>query len=291
VNQNTAFEAHYEAIYGNRWTDLRESLLAPVRAVPYDEGLTKPYMLDYASVLAARSLRLPWEAGIPMEAGIPAAEILDACAAPGGKTLVIAGRLEGGRLLANELSVERRRRLQAVLDEHLGPEKRALVRISGFDAAAAGARRGEWGRFDAILLDAPCSSERHVLGDSTAISRWTAARPRFLARRQWALLSAAFLLLKPGGSLVYVTCALDPGENDGVARRLLEKYGPPRRASPQAAETAEAPARSAAEGAAVLDRPDFAEGEAAEYGRIILPDRTGGMGPMYVARFGKKVEV
>jgi 16S rRNA (cytosine1407-C5)-methyltransferase len=252
MNQNAAFEDFYRGIYGGRWVELRESLLAPVRAVPYDEGLVRPYMLDYASVLAARSLR-------------PAGEILDACAAPGGKALVIAGRMAGGKLLANELSAERRRRLRAVLDEHLGPEKRALARVSGFDAAAAGARRGEWGRFDGILLDAPCSGERHVLGDPPSLARWTAARPRFLAGRQWSLLSAAFLLLKPGGVLVYATCSINPGENDGVIRRLLDKYG----------------------AAVVSDPPDFAEGEACRYGRIILPDRAGGMGPLYVARFRK----
>jgi 16S rRNA (cytosine1407-C5)-methyltransferase len=212
--------------------------------------------MDAASVLAARSLRIP--AG-----GI----ILDACAAPGGKTLVIAAAMpEGLRLLANELSGDRRRRLAAVLDRYLPEEKRARITVSGFDAAALGGRAGEKGRFGAILLDVPCSSERHVIACPAALARWTPARPRFLARRQWALLSSAFLLLKPGGSLVYVTCALSEEENDGVAGRLLEKPG------------------------AILDRPEFAEGEATRFGRIILPDRCGGMGPMYVARFYKKEE-
>lgn len=255
MDRNAAFERYYQALYGGRWEGLRESLLAETGSVLYSGGLAKPYRLDYASVLAARALRIPEGGG----------EILDACAAPGGKTLVLAGRMEGGRILANELSSQRRRRLLAVLDEHLGAEKRALVRVSGFDAAAAGARRSEWGRFDGILLDAPCSSERHVLGDPGALSRWTAARPRTLAKRQWSLLSAAFLLLKPGGSLVYATCSINPGENDGVAGRLLEKYG----------------------GAVLADPPDFTEGEAAQYGRIVLPDRAGGRGPMYVARFRK----
>jgi 16S rRNA (cytosine1407-C5)-methyltransferase len=262
VKQNTAFEAWYHAVYGGRWALLRESLLAPAGGILYDEGLVKPYRMDPASILAARSLRLPAEG-----------EILDACAAPGGKTLVITGRMGMGvRLLANEISGPRRRRLLAVLDEHLDAEKRARVRVSGFDAAAAGARRGEWGRFDAILLDAPCSSERHVLADPGALAQWRPARPRFLAKRQWSLLSAAFLLLKPGGSLVYATCSINPDENDGAAGRLLEKYG---EAAPGRTETA------------LPDPPDFTEGEAAQFGRIILPDVAGGRGPMYVARFRK----
>jgi 16S rRNA (cytosine1407-C5)-methyltransferase len=264
---NPAFEEYYTRIYGSRWAGLRESLYASNKSTAYGEGLTKPYMLDAASVLAAASLRLN-----PADS---AAEILDACAAPGGKTLVIASRMgKGSRLLANELSAERRRRLGAVLDEHLPPEIRQWVRVSGFDAAAAGGRKSEWGRFDSILLDAPCSSERHVLNDPAALVAWTPARPRFLAKRQWALLSAACLLLKPGGSLVYATCALNPEENDGAAGRLLEKYGA-------------AGSMNAASGGFRLDPPDFAEGEAAAYGRLILPDANDGMGPMYVARFIK----
>jgi len=234
---------------------LRESLLLPAAAIPYSGGLTKPYMMDKASVLAAESLRLP-------EEGL----ILDACAAPGGKSLVLASRMAGGaRLLCNELSRERRRRLASVLDEHLDEEKRCRVSVSGFDAAKAGGKKSEWNRFDAILLDAPCSSERHVIQSPKALAEWKPARPRQLASRQWSLLSAAFLLLKSGGSLVYATCALSPIENDGPVSRLLEKYL----------------------GEIELDEPDFALGEKTRYGRLILPDEADGMGPMYVARVRK----
>jgi 16S rRNA (cytosine1407-C5)-methyltransferase len=139
--------------------------------------------------------------------------------------------------------------------------------VSGFDAAALAGRKSEHCRFAAILLDAPCSDEAHVLRSEFALKRWTPARPRFLAKRQWALLSAAFLLLAPGGSLVYVTCAVSREENDGVASRLLKKYGD----------------------LAALDRPGFAEGEETESGRVILPDRENGIGPMFVARFRKRI--
>jgi 16S rRNA (cytosine1407-C5)-methyltransferase len=253
---NTAFDNYYRELWGDRWHGLRESLLLGVPLVPYEEGLVKPYMMDRASVLAACSLRLP-------EKGI----ILDACAAPGGKSLVLASRMaSGARLICNELSAERRRRLRRALDEHLDAERRSRLSVSGFDAGALGGNRGEWNRFDAILLDAPCSSERHVMQNEKALSEWRPARPRFLSRRQWSLLSAAFLLLKGGGSLVYSTCALTPEENDGLAARLLSKYA----------------------GQVELDAPDFNEGEKTGYGRIILPDNSDGMGPMYVARFARK---
>jgi 16S rRNA (cytosine1407-C5)-methyltransferase len=249
------FERFYTELYGPRWTTLRPALLEPSRSIAFADGLTQAYALDRASVLAARTLRLP-----------PGGLILDACAAPGGKSLVIASRMDGAaRLLANELSNERRRRLSDVLKDHLDPETRSRLTVSGFDAAAAAGRAGERERFDAILVDAPCSSERHVLASGKALAEWTPARPRSLATRQWALLSAAFLLLKTGGSLVYATCAVNPGENDGISARLIAKYG--RRL--------------------VVDVPEFTEGEATDYGRIILPDRDGGLGPMYVARFRK----
>ena len=256
MEKNQAFEDHYEKLFGDRWALLRESLLLPAASVSYSDGLIKPYMLDRASVLAALSLRLP-----------PCGTVLDACAAPGGKSLVLASRISGEtRLLCNELSAERLRRLKNTLNEHLDGEKLRQVSVSGFDAASLGGRKSEWDRFDAILLDAPCSSERHVIQSPKALAEWTQARPRFLSRRQWSLLSAAFLLLKPGGSLVYATCALTPEENDGPVSRLLEKYA-------RAIE---------------LDEPDFAEGEKTKYGRLILPDVSSGMGPMYVARFRKK---
>jgi len=213
--------------------------------------------MDGASVLAAESLRLP-------DKGM----ILDACAAPGGKSLVLASRMGGGvQLLCNELSSERRRRLKNVLDEHLDSERRQQVTVSGFDAAELGGKKKEWNRFDAILLDVPCSSERHVIQSPKALAEWKPARPRFLSRRQWSLLSAAFLLLKPGGSLVYSTCALSPEENDIPVSRLLEKY----------------------DGNIKTDEPDFALGEKTEYGRLFLPDESNNMGPMYVARFWKKL--
>ncbi|MDR2048969.1 MAG: 16S rRNA methyltransferase [Treponema sp.] len=258
MKPNEAFEDYYKALYGERWKRLREALLEESPSVPFaSPRLALPYYMDPASVRAAESLRLG-------ENGT----VLDACAAPGGKSLVIASALpDGAFLLSNELSRERRRRLLNVLDSHLSGEQRARVTVSGFDAASLGGKTDYRERFSGILLDAPCSSERHVIQNEKALSRWTAARPRFLAQRQWALLSSCFLMLKPGACLVYATCAISAEENDGAAEKLLAKYG----------------------NRAAVDPPDFPEGEQTGFGRIILPDRSGGSGPMYVARFIKRM--
>ena len=252
---NKNFDAYYQTIYGERWKTLRESLLEPADTVPYSENLKKPYLLDNASIIAARALKLP-------DSGI----IFDACAAPGGKSLVIASRMtDNTELVSNELSMARRRILTNILDAHLEENIRRHVKITGIDAAKLGRRSGEHEKYDAILLDAPCSSERHVLHDEKALSQWTLARPRFLSQRQWSLLSAAFLLLKKNGCLVYSTCAITPEENDNVVSRLVQKYGE----------------------RVIADKPDFTEGEETQFGRIILPDLCNNMGPMYVARIKK----
>jgi 16S rRNA (cytosine1407-C5)-methyltransferase len=87
--------------------------------------------MDRASILAAQALRLPKQGAI-----------LDACAAPGGKCLVLCSRMEDETaLVANEFSAERRRRLSAVLDEHLPPRKRQKIKVTGLDAAKMGAKK------------------------------------------------------------------------------------------------------------------------------------------------------
>jgi len=168
-------------------------------------------------------------------------------------------------LISNEFSSDRRRILIKNLDDHLDEKTGTNVKITGNDAAKLGSRKTELEKYDAILLDVPCSSERHVIQSEKALAQWTAARPRMLSQRQWSLLSAAFLLLKPGGSLVYATCAICPQENDVPAAKLLEKY----------------------KDKIEIDQLEYF-GEDTNYGRIILPDRQGAKGPMYIARFRKK---
>ena len=266
-----AFEAYYAALFGNRWPALREALLKETQPVAFSVRGGKPYYLDHASIYAAQALP-------PLDEG----SYLDMCAAPGGKTLVLAsGMGQEARIQANELSRSRRARLLTVLAEHLPPDISTRIEVTGYDAATL--PRYRQACFDRILLDAPCSSERHVITDAKYLACWTPARVKMLAQRQWALLSAAFLLLKPGGFLVYATCALADAENDGVVQKLLKKYGKEAAVHNGAAA---APYAADTETAAGNDTKLIAS-EKTLFGRRFLPDTCTGAGPLYFSLIEK----
>ncbi len=254
------FEKYYKEKFNERWDGLKAALLAESKQVAYTENLLQPYYLDYASIQAA--LALP-----KLEIGI----CLDMCAAPGGKTLVLSNTMgKDVEIIANELSADRRNRLINVLDEHLPAEKRQQIRVTGYDAS----KMSKYGQnlYDRILLDAPCSSERHVLQKEKYLIQWTENRIKGLAQRQWSLLSAAFLILKPQGYLVYSTCALSELENDGVLEKLLKKYK-------NSVELIPAKNNKLSE----IDKETTINTlyEKTKYGNIFLPDRAKGAGPIF----------
>ncbi|PIE98061.1 MAG: SAM-dependent methyltransferase [Treponema sp.] len=250
------FEEFYSNLFQERWLELKAALLRPVKHFEFADNLLSPYYMDKASYLVAKQMP-----------ELKEGKCLDMCAAPGGKTLVLANTLgHDVKILANEISRERRNRLLSVLDEHLKEETRSRVEVSGYDASVlpklAKFRNTE---YECILLDAPCSSERHIINSEKALKNWTASRVKNLAIRQWALLSAGFLLLKNEGILIYSTCALTPSENDGGIEKLIKKY------------------KNKVE---VIHTEPFENAEKTKHGLIFMPDYSG-YGPMYFAKIKK----
>ena len=254
-----AFDEYYSSLFGERWEKIKNALSGEPLYYEYNEKLNKSYFLDQGSVRAAFSL--------PLE---NAKNILDMCAAPGGKSLILASRMnENAQLTCNERSRERKSRLLRVLDEHLNEDLRSRVTVSGYDAAKWCTYQKEV--FDCILLDAPCSSERHVLSDKKYLELWTPARVRNLASTQWSILSSAFLVLKAGGYLLYSTCAIANSENDGVVQKLLKKYS-----NASIIQLEEKPYK------------DLCGAEKTKYGLHVLPDVQNGAGPLYFSLIHKE---
>jgi 16S rRNA (cytosine967-C5)-methyltransferase len=178
---------------------------APVEKLPgFAEGLVS--VQDAAAQLAA-----PW---LLQGNG---RRVLDACAAPGGKS---GHLLELGGTAIDLTCLDRdAKRLEAVAD-NLGRLGRAATLVCG-DASTPQAW-WDGSAFDAILLDAPCSAtgviRRHP--DIKLLRRASDIAP--LAALQSSLLDSVWPLLAPGGRLLYVTCSVLAAENDGVLRPFVE---------------------------------------------------------------------
>ncbi len=280
---NEKFEAYFSSVYGDRWPALsqalevsetqvlRKNLFADYEAKDFSavsfnncfqvnpeinvhnlrdaNDVQVFYKMDPASVLVATALDVQ-----------PEDLVLDMCAAPGGKTLILAEKLNGtGQLVSNEYSNARRERLVRVVREYLPHEMRQNVFVQGKDGNAYG--RDKVDVFDRVLADVPCSGERHLLENPQEFSEWTKRRSENLAIRQYSLLSSAYLACRVGGQIVYSTCSISPLENDDVVKKLKKK---------RSVEFLEFKN---------MDKYPFIE--KTEFGYQILPDRSGGYGPMY----------
>jgi len=144
-------------------------------------------------------------------------QVADLCAAPGGKTAQLA--VAGAAVTAVDRSMPRLARLRANL---------ARLQLQA-QIVAADVLEWEGGTFDAVLLDAPCMAtgtiRRHP--DIAWLKRETDLSG--LMKLQGRLLDRAATLLKPGGTLIYCTCSLEPEENEHQVDALLSRGLPLRR--------------------------------------------------------------
>ncbi len=149
----------------------------------------------------------------------PGERILDLCAAPGGKSTQIAGRMLGeGLLISNEIIPGRAKILSQNI-ERMGVRNCVV-------SSETPQRMAEFFPifFDRIIVDAPCSGEGMFRKDETAVAEWSKEHVMMCADRQYGILSEAAKMLRPGGVLVYSTCTFAPEENEGVISRFLKEH-------------------------------------------------------------------
>jgi len=149
----------------------------------------------------------------------PGRRVLDLCAAPGGKSVQMAGFLQGrGLLVSNDASPSRSRALVKNLE--MAGVTNAIVTTEMPNRLAK--RFVEF--FDRILVDAPCSGEGMFRRDSDAVKAYTSNKPVACAEIQQEILREAAKMLKPGGRLVYSTCTFNTLENEGTIKDFLAKH-------------------------------------------------------------------
>ncbi len=174
---------------------------------PYHEAGV--YYLQEASAMSAAALLNPQ----------PGERVCDLCAAPGGKTTQIAGKMAGeGFLLCNEINPKRAKILSRNI-ERMGVSN-ALV------TNEHPARLAEKypGFFHRVLVDAPCSGEGMFRKEEAAVTDWSQDTVEMCARRQAEILHSAAALVMPGGRLVYATCTFALEENEQTIENFLRSH-------------------------------------------------------------------
>jgi NOL1/NOP2/sun family putative RNA methylase len=143
--------------------------------------------------------------------------ILDLCAAPGGKSTLIASFMENrGLLVSNEISSSRAR----ILKENLTKWGYTNTMVTNNDPT-------DFERlphfFDAVVVDAPCSGEGMFRKDPNARNEWSQANVDKCAIRQKQIVSDVWEALKPGGWLIYSTCTFNEQENEQTVQWMMDE--------------------------------------------------------------------
>jgi 16S rRNA (cytosine967-C5)-methyltransferase len=149
----------------------------------------------------------------------PGERILDACAAPGGKTSLIADLMKNDGFI---LATDRDKHRVQILAENLERLGVGIADCGQHDWL--GSKPPRKATFDRILVDAPCSNTG-VMRRRVDV-RWRLTADDFFKMpvQQFQILCATLPLLKPGGVLVYSTCSLEPEENEQIVERILKEF-------------------------------------------------------------------
>ncbi|XP_042298838.1 tRNA (cytosine(34)-C(5))-methyltransferase, mitochondrial-like [Sceloporus undulatus] len=224
--------------------------------------LKEYYLLNAASLLAVLALEV--------ENG---ENILDMCAAPGGKSIATLQCAWPGLLLSNEYDNLRSHWLKQTLESFIPESVMNIVILSQRDGRQIGNLQPE--SFDKVLVDAPCSNDRSWLFSSD-IQQATLrlAQRKLLSAVQIQLLRSAIKALRPGGYLVYSTCTLSKAENSDVITYILNSCSnvQPVDMGPLASSASQ--------------EFTFASG-VQPHELLVLPERGKAWGPMYISKLKK----
>ncbi|XP_048052925.1 tRNA (cytosine(34)-C(5))-methyltransferase, mitochondrial isoform X1 [Megalobrama amblycephala] len=174
--------------------------------------LKQYYLLNAASLLPVLTLNVK-----------EGENVLDLCAAPGGKSLAILQAATPGLLHSNELDKHRYDWLLKTLESYFPPTLRRLLSVTHLDGRSIGSMRP--GAYDKVLVDAPCSNDRSWLytPDTHQGEMWLKERTQ-LPLLQKELLCSALAAVRPGGVVVYSTCTMSQAENQSVVEAVLASY-------------------------------------------------------------------
>lgn len=143
--------------------------------------------------------------------------VLDLCAAPGGKSTLLANYFTNGLVVANETIQQR----SHILVENITKWGADNVIVTNNDAQHF-KRLSNF--FDVIVVDAPCSGSGLFRKDADAINEWSEANVNLCSQRQQRILSDIIHCLKNDGILIYSTCSYSPQENEEIVDWLIENH-------------------------------------------------------------------
>ncbi|XP_058817928.1 5-methylcytosine rRNA methyltransferase NSUN4 [Topomyia yanbarensis] len=231
-------------------------------------GVLSHFLLDGASILPALALDVQ-----------PGDRVLDACAAPGGKSLLLLQTLRPGTLVCNDVQESRVNRIKKLMHSYFydfgDSRKKERCFITQSDARDL----QEYEMYDRILVDVPCTTDRHSLMENdNNIFKPSRVKERLrLPELQAGILANCLKLLRPGGTLVYSTCSLSPVQNDGVVHMALTNV------------FNDTGMTVTIKDLSLVMQPfsdtyKFAHSNTLKYGQLVLPFLPANFGPMYFCK-------
>jgi len=154
----------------------------------------------------------------------PGLKVWDACAAPGGKTALMAEMDSSLEILASDSSASRLEKMQDLMNRlGLTNIKTEVIDLAAEPQASATSPQHS-SKFDRILLDVPCSNMGVIARRPESVYRMTPESINEVAELQFKILENASAALAPGGRLVYATCSPDPTETTRVIARFVKAH-------------------------------------------------------------------